>query len=93
MNSLRLCKGKRYGVSPIALCPSWWFHRPPCQGIFGTAEWESEDYRTAEQLRNSGILYLVPSGEHDDLYVIDYAYRMDGFLCSNDKVSCLNIYS
>jgi len=30
-------------------------------------------------------LFCSPAGEHDDVYLIDYTFRTDGFLVSNDK--------
>ena len=59
------------------------------QGVFGTPEWEETDFATAKRLREASILFMVPSGEHDDLYMLDYAWRKDGFIVSNDQVSVI----
>mmetsp|Transcript_21440 Transcript_21440/g.38518 ORF Transcript_21440/g.38518 Transcript_21440/m.38518 type:complete len:402 (+) Transcript_21440:550-1755(+) len=75
---------RSYGVTPVAICPTWWL-RTKDQGIWGSTAWEEQDFRRLMALQEEGLLFASPSGEHDDLYIIDYCYRTDGFLVSNDK--------
>jgi len=75
---------QRYGVKPVAICPSSWENKT-VQNAFGDPSWEHQDFGRYQQLRQNGLLHLSPSGEHDDLYIIDYCFRTDGFLVSNDK--------
>ncbi|GBG25210.1 NEDD4-binding protein 1 [Hondaea fermentalgiana] len=75
---------KSYGVSPVAICPTWWTHTKD-QGIWGNPDWEAQDFARLQALQQEGTLFASPSGEHDDLYILDYCFRTDGFLVSNDK--------
>uniref|UniRef100_A0A7S2RFF5 K Homology domain-containing protein n=1 Tax=Mucochytrium quahogii TaxID=96639 RepID=A0A7S2RFF5_9STRA len=68
---------KQYGVTPVAICPRWWFEK-------GNRTY-TDDEATMQELRDAGMLFGSPSGEHDDVYIVDYAYRTDGYMVSNDK--------
>lgn len=43
------------------------------------------DRAALHELVNAGIAALVPPGEHDDIYCIEYAWQRGGFVVSNDR--------
>jgi hypothetical protein len=75
----------QYGVEPVCICPHWWLKSRCVSGRFGDAAWEANDLAQLEALHARGVLFAAPSKELDDLYVIDYAHRTDGWLVSNDQ--------
>ena len=86
LHGLLLCLQffQSHGVRPVAVCPQWWSHTE-VQGVWKDNAFEQEDFGIFKRLRNESVLFCAPSGDHDDLYLIDYANRTNGFIVSNDK--------
>ena len=86
LHGLLLCLQffQSHGVRPVAVCPAWWNYTEK-QGVWKDAAFEQEDFGIFKRLRTESTLFCAPAGDHDDLYVIDYAFRTNGYIVTNDK--------
>jgi len=73
---------ERLGARCIAFAPSYWVHAKEESG-YGKPM-ETDDMTLLRSLILQEKVILTPPQAHDDLYVIDYAVKHDGFIVTND---------
>ncbi|KAI9914986.1 hypothetical protein PsorP6_008605 [Peronosclerospora sorghi] len=79
--------GGRYHIKCVAFVPNYWLNVKPIPRSAGPQEngaMETEDWTLLNEMVQKGFVILTPSQAHDDLYVIDYAVKYNGFIVTND---------
>uniref|UniRef100_M4BAX1 RNase NYN domain-containing protein n=1 Tax=Hyaloperonospora arabidopsidis (strain Emoy2) TaxID=559515 RepID=M4BAX1_HYAAE len=78
-----------YPIKCVAFAPNFWLNAKPPSSSSGGCRDDSSAIGTdglvllKELVQNDAVI-LTPSHAHDDLYVIDYAVKYDGFIVTND---------
>lgn len=74
----------KYDVDVVAFIPSSYLKKKPRDGGRGNAVMETDEREQLETLVRTGDVTVVPSGDHDDVYILSYARSNNGFIVSND---------
>ena len=74
-----------YGfIRVTAFIPASYLRRKPRDGSKGNVLMETEDWTKLNALVESRRISPVPPGDNDDVYILSYARRRNGFVVSND---------
>ena len=76
-------------IKCVAFAPNFWLHAKPSSSSSDGCRNSSsaigaQDSALLKEMVQSDAVILTPSHAHDDLYVIDYAVKYDGFIVTND---------
>ncbi|CAI5743110.1 unnamed protein product [Hyaloperonospora brassicae] len=76
-------------IKCVAFAPNFWLNaKPPSSSSDGCRDSSSaigtQDSALLKEMVQNDAVILTPSHAHDDLYVIDYAVKYDGFIVTND---------
>jgi hypothetical protein len=72
------------GIQVRAFLPAHIVKSKPRDGTRGNGNMETEDSEIIQQLVSEALLTVVPAGDNDDEYIIEYAREHNGFVVSND---------
>ena len=76
-------QSQTHNVKIIGVCPYWWESRGGNIDK-SNSHMQTEGYDDLLTWRREGVLYMCPSSDHDDLYLLQVCSQMDGFIVSND---------
>jgi hypothetical protein len=75
---------QRQKVEIKAFLPAYYVQQKPSDGSRQNSVMETDEISYLQTLIRQKILALVPSGESDDAYIIQYARECSGFIITND---------
>jgi hypothetical protein len=71
-------------VKVTAFLPASFVRKKPADGSRGNSLMQTSDWETINALVHSRAISVVPAGENDDRYILQYAWNNNGFIVSND---------
>ena len=74
-------------VEVRAFIPASYLRAKPRDGTSGNALMQTEAVELLSALAGSALLSVVPAGDSDDAYILNYARANNGFVVSNDHFS------
>lgn len=75
---------RRLSVEVRAFIPAVYLRSKPTDGTRGNAVMITDEMEMLHSLAGSEILTVVPTGDSDDAYILNYARDYNGFVVSND---------
>lgn len=68
----------------VAFIPSSYVRKKPGDGSKGNTKMRTDDLENLESMVQSGNVSVVPAGDSDDAYILNYARSHHGYIISND---------
>jgi len=68
----------------VAFIPSSYVRIKPSDGSRGNAKMSTDEIDKLEMMVREAAVSVVPTGDHDDAYILSYARTHDGYIVSND---------
>ena len=75
---------EQFSLNVYGFIPSSFVRKKPIDGTRGNILMETDDWEIMNNLIKNRKMCVVPPGDHDDLYILNFAKNQNGFIISND---------